>query len=170
MFFYCILICLLKYHLKARNSLSCIVLGINKNNSKQQSWPPKGCCLKDGMDQAEEMGRRGGTEGKEEQVTTNEINARTLKTNNRCEIIPIKDRIYSITNIVILVSCYLQEDKRGRVRISVFICIIVILYAWQCCWFLPNAVETKNFQLLQSQIKVSPGSLIFQDVLRIYMI
>lgn len=81
-----------------------------------------------------------------------------MKTNIRCGIIPIKDRIYSITNIVILMSCYLQEDKRGGVRISVFICIIVILYVWQCFSFLPNAVETKNFQLLQSQIKVSPGS------------
>lgn len=31
-------------------------------------------------------------------------------------------------------------------------------------------MQLSNLQLLQSQIKVSPESLIFQDVLRIYMI
>lgn len=88
-----VLICILKHHLKARNDLSCIVLGINNNNSKQQSWPPKGCCLKDSMDHAEEVGRRGGTEGKEEQVTTNEVNASTIKTSIGYGIIPIKEFI-----------------------------------------------------------------------------
>jgi len=67
----------------------------------------------------------GGTERKEEQLTMNEINTSTIRTNIRCGITTIRDRIYSKPNIVILMSCYLQADKHGRVRISVFMCTVV---------------------------------------------
>lgn len=123
----------------------------------------KGLLLKDNMDHVEEMDRSHWGQREAKQVTTNEINKaqQTL-------ISSVKEIIYSIANIIILMSCCLQEDECGRKRMSVFLCIIVIPYVGQCFWFLPN--EPENLELLQSQIKVSPESLIFQDMLRIYMI
>lgn len=58
----------------------------------------------------------------------------------RCEIIPIKERIYSVTNILILVSCYLQEDECGSEGIGAHThywdsaCMAMLLISSKCSW------------------------------------
>lgn len=61
-----------------------------------------------------------------------------MQASNRCEIIPIKCRNYSIT--VILVSCSLQEDKHGSEGISIHrhywdsACVAMLLISSKCNW------------------------------------
>lgn len=91
----CLLICskkTVRYYPKARNNLSCIVLCMNKSNSKPQSQLPKGHCLKDNMNRwkrwrKQEVLRE--KRGKKLLISTSKT-----KANTRCRIIPIKNIIF----------------------------------------------------------------------------